>query len=417
MTTQDPVRVLSLDVENVKRVQAVSIYPAATGLTVLGGDNRQGKSSILDAIMAALGGEKYTPTDAVHAGATKGAVTVRLSNGLVVTKTFTAKGAYLKVDDPSGKKGGQALVNELVSELALNLGKFTQANDETKAKTLLKIIGIDLAPFDERRRVLEAERLAVGRQRDKAKGHAESMPYNDAVGNTPQTPSEIMSELQDKLAHNAEQVRRRNNRDKIASELKRLQDIIAEAQTKVAILQNDLAIIAEPEPLADTKALQNRLAQIEDTNAEIRKNLEREKALAEAENYAEEYRALSKQIEDNEAERRAQLDGAIMPLEGLTVEAGALVYNGHAWDCMSGADQLRVATAIVRKLNPRCGFVLIDKIEQMDLATLREFGAWLETEGLQAITTRVSTGPECSVIIEDGRVAGKDEDTEEPSFA
>jgi hypothetical protein len=61
-----------------------------------------------------------------------------------------------------------------------------------------------------------------------------------------------------------------------------------------------------------------------------------------------------------------------------------------------------VATAIVRKLKPECGFVLIDKLEQMDKQTLEEFGAWLEREGLQAIATRVSTGEECAIIIEDG---------------
>ena len=37
--------------------------------------------------------------------------------------------------------------------------------------------------------------------------------------------------------------------------------------------------------------------------------------------------------------------------------------------------------------------------------TLNEFGRWLEAEGLQAIATRVSTGGECSIIIEDGYVA------------
>ena len=71
---------------------------------------------------------------------------------------------------------------------------------------------------------------------------------------------------------------------------------------------------------------------------------------------------------------------------------------------MSGSDQLRVATAIVRRLNPDCGFVLLDKLEQMDQATLAEFGRWLEDQGLQAIATRVSTGSECRIIIEDGRV-------------
>ena len=75
---------------------------------------------------------------------------------------------------------------------------------------------------------------------------------------------------------------------------------------------------------------------------------------------------------------------------------------------MSGSDQLRVATAIVRKLNPECGFVLLDKLEQMDLRTLTDFGSWLASEGLQAIATRVSTGGECQIIIEDGRVQGAD---------
>jgi len=69
---------------------------------------------------------------------------------------------------------------------------------------------------------------------------------------------------------------------------------------------------------------------------------------------------------------------------------------------MSGAEQMKVSTAIVRKLNPDCGFVLLDKLEQMDTDTLKEFGEWLEKEGLQAIATRVSTGEECSIIIEDG---------------
>lgn len=96
------------------------------------------------------------------------------------------------------------------------------------------------------------------------------------------------------------------------------------------------------------------------------------------------------------------LTNADLPLEGLSVDDGKLLYQGQEWDNMSGSQQLMVATAIVRKLKPECGFVLIDKLEQMDQITLEQFGAWLEQEGLQAIATRVSTGDECSVIIEDG---------------
>lgn len=46
----------------------------------------------------------------------------------------------------------------------------------------------------------------------------------------------------------------------------------------------------------------------------------------------------------------------------------------------------------------------MDKLEQMDVTTLNEFGQWLEKEGLQVIATRVSTGDECSIIIEDGTI-------------
>ena len=89
-------------------------------------------------------------------------------------------------------------------------------------------------------------------------------------------------------------------------------------------------------------------------------------------------------------------------MEGLSVSDNELTYNGFTWGDMSSSEQLRVATAIVRKLNPECGFVLIDKLEQMDIDTMNEFGKWLENEGLQAIATRVSTGDECSLIISDG---------------
>ena len=50
--------------------------------------------------------------------------------------------------------------------------------------------------------------------------------------------------------------------------------------------------------------------------------------------------------------------------------------------------------------------MLMDRLEQMDLKTLQEFGDWLEREGLQVIATRVSTAGECSIIIEDGYVVG-----------
>ena len=114
---------------------------------------------------------------------------------------------------------------------------------------------------------------------------------------------------------------------------------------------------------------------------------------------------MSSKLEEVRNQRLQLLQSAKLPLPALSVDEGELTYGGKKWDCMSGSDQLRVGVAIVRKLRPECQFVVLDKTEQMDLQTLQEFGQWLEAEGLQVIATRVSTGEECSIIIEDGLVA------------
>ena len=131
------------------------------------------------------------------------------------------------------------------------------------------------------------------------------------------------------------------------------------------------------------------------------------RAEAEAQEYDAQYRDLTGRIKTLRLRRRELLQSAPLPLEGLPVEQGELTYHGCRWDCMSGAEQLRAATAIVRAAKPQCGFVLIDKLEQMDLKTMQEFGQWLKSQNLQAIATRVSRGSECTIIIEDGQVAGQ----------
>ena len=153
-----------------------------------------------------------------------------------------------------------------------------------------------------------------------------------------------------------------------------------------------------------TDELEKNLAEIEEVNRKVRANLDKEKAEEEAKGYKVQYDNLSLQIDEVRKQKYDLLNNADLPLPELSIDDNELTYKGKKWDSMSGSDQLRVSTAIVRKLNPDCGFVLLDKLEQMDLKTLTEFNAWLEQEGLQAIATRVSTGDECSVIIEDGHV-------------
>lgn len=402
------VKINNLEIENVKRVRAVKLQPSENGLTIIGGDNGQGKTSVLDAIAWALGGDKFKPSTPEREGSVVPPfLHVELSNGLVVERKGDK--SSLKVIDKNGNKGGQQLLNEFVEALALNLPKFMQATARDKADTLLKIIGVgdQLYALEAEEQRLYNTRTGIGQIADQKAKYAKEMPIYTGIPKEPVSASELIRQQQNILARNGENQRKRDNVAYYEQALVNAERAYEDAKKILEQAKADAeAARKSAEDLHDesTAELEANIADIDQLNAKIRANLDRERAEIEADGYKKQYEDLTAQIEKIRQDKRDLLNGAELPLEGLSVERGELTYNGFKWDNMSGSEQLKVATAIVRKLNPECGFVLMDKLEQMDAKTLSEFGAWLEQEGLQVIATRVSTGGECSIIIEDGYI-------------
>lgn len=408
------VKITSFEAENVKRVKAVTIIPAADGLTVIGGRNAQGKTSVLDAIAWALGGDKFRPGHPQRDGSVlPPRLRVLLSNGLVVERR--GKNSELYITDPSGRKAGQTLLNSFVEQLALDLPKFMAASGREKAQTLLRIIGLgeQVEELERRGKTLYNERLALGRIADQKAKFAKEMTFYPNVPEEPLSAAELIAQQQDILVRNGENQRKRQRRDELKRTLDTAEAQLAELTRRCEQLREDYRIAStDAADLLDqsTAELEENIRTIEQTNAKVRANLDKARAEADAQKLADEYAALTAQIEDVQREKLALLNGADMPLPGLSVTDGELTYNGQPWDCMSSSEQLIAATSIVRRLNPECGFVLLDRLEAMDTDTLAAFGRWLEGEGLQAIATRVSTGGECQIIIEDGEVAGAEAD-------
>ena len=409
------VKINKLEIENVKRVKAVTIEPTSNGLTILGGNNNQGKTSVLDAIAWALGGNKYKPSKPARDGSMNPpTLRLELSNGLIVERK--GKNSDLKVTDPSGQKAGQQLLDSFVEELALNLPKFIESSAKDKANTLLQIIGVGekLWELDRKEARLYNERRTIGQIADQKKKYAAEQPQYPEAPNELVSIADLIHEQQEILARNGENAKKRQNRENIVNSLhlsetrlKQLKEQLAQEEaTHESLMSDYIAANKSIEDLVDesTDEIESSIANIEEINRKVRANLDKEKAEEDAKQYSSQYDQLTKEIQDVRDERTSLLDSADLPLPGLSVEDGELVFEGQKWDNMSGSQQLRVATAIVRKLKPECGFVLLDKLEQMDIPTLTEFGKWLESEGLQAIATRVSSGEECQIIIEDGYV-------------
>ena len=416
------VTITALEAENVKRIKAVALTPAPTGLTLVGGNNNQGKTSVLDALAWALGGERFRPTAAQRDGAVAPAhLKVTLSNGVIVERK--GKNASLTVTDPTGRRSGQQLLNAFVEPLALDLPRFMDASDKEKADILLRIIGIgaELHTRDLEIKGLYDKRTFTGQLAAQKKHFAEEMISYPEAPDEPVSASELIRQQQDILARNGENQRLRAQYAELEQQVQQCVDELKRTRERIATLQQ----LADELDAKHTKLFNQRetarktvsqlqdestaeleasIRDIEETNRKVRANLEKSRAEDEAAQYASEYDRLTESIQQKRAERMALLNGADLPLPGLSVEDGVLTYKGKHWRDISGSDQLRVAAAIVRRLNPDCGFVLLDKLEQMDMTTLQEFSAWLEAEGLQAIATRVSTGSECQIIIEDGMV-------------
>jgi DNA repair exonuclease SbcCD ATPase subunit len=419
------VKINKLEIENVKRVKAVKIEPSQNGLTIVGGNNNQGKTSVLDAIAWALGGNKYKPSKAEREGsAIPPRLHIVMNNGLIVERS--GKNSSLKVIDPNGEKGGQQLLNDFVEELAINLPKFMESTNKEKAKILLRIIGVgdQLYQLEQKEQEIYNQRHTIGQIADQKGKYAKEQPYFPDSPKQLVDVSELIKQQQTILAKNGENARKRQRVKEIQGQfelenqqIKQLQEQLAQLQAKHAKTEADLQVAQKDTSILhdeSTAELEANLSHIDEINRKVRANLDKDKAEDDAKQYANQYDKLTEQINQVRKDKAALLNNAKLPLPGLSVEDGELTYNGQKWDNMSGSDQLKVSTAIVRQLKPDCGFVLLDKLEQMDLNTLNQFGDWLKEQDLQAIATRVSTGGECSIVIEDGYVKGQEQTVEQP---
>ena len=217
------VKINKLEIENVKRIKAVQLEPKAEGLTIIGGRNNQGKTSVIDAIAWALGGERFRPSAAQREGAlTPPDLHIELSNGLIVERK--GKNSELKVTDKNGRRGGQQLLNEFVEQLALDLPRFMQAGSREKANTLLQIIGVgeQLAALEGREQDLYNRRHAIGQIASQKAKFAEEMPFDAGAPAELVSITELIQQQQEILAKNGENRRKREQAASYQAEAERL---------------------------------------------------------------------------------------------------------------------------------------------------------------------------------------------------
>lgn len=176
-------QIVKLTTKNFKALRLLEIDDAGSVVT-LSGDNGSGKSSVLQAIGAALGGKAYQPERPVHGDADRGEVSILLDDGTKIGLTVRPDGTRsLTLIGPDGIKIGepQKWLDRQLGALAFDPLAFAQQKPKDQAEQLRKVIGLDLTEIDRQIAALEVERLSLGRDKDQADGAAKRLPrYADA---------------------------------------------------------------------------------------------------------------------------------------------------------------------------------------------------------------------------------------------
>lgn len=200
-------RIIGLEVDNIKRIKAVQVTDPKGTVQIVAGRNRQGKSSLLDAIWLALGGGTAAKSidEPVRSGQKKASVTVTVGDEdapqFTVERRWTAKGTSLKVTAADGQRydSPQALLNELVGQLTFDPVRFVESDAKVQRQTLLDTLGLTakVARLNEQRAEVFQERTAVNRA-VKELG-AEVKGYNGLPATLPEDTGETTDQLLDSL--------------------------------------------------------------------------------------------------------------------------------------------------------------------------------------------------------------------------
>lgn len=407
-------KIVELRADNFKRLRAVEIRPGA-GVQVISGRNAQGKSSVLDAVWAALGGKSASPDRPIRDGEKTARVTVDLGD-YIVTRRWTADDkSTLVVESKDGAqyKSPQAMLDGLLGGLSFDPLAFMRSPSAKQAETLRQIAGVDTRALDSRRDEAYSSRTEAARVLKAQQANLGAMPEVEA----PEHPVHVAS-LMDAIQNAEAELRRR---DAVRARAKHLESEVDTIMAQIADLQakaeakNDERrrgdeTVAAFNPPPDVAALREQVRNADEVNQRVRAKSDRAAQIGLVAKSADAVQKLNAEIDLVDAQRTSLLSVAKFPVPGLSVDGDSPTYKGLPLAQASGAEQLRVSLAIASALNAKLRVALVRDGSLLDEDGLATVATWAEEQGLQVLLERVAKkGETVGIVIEDGAVSAIEE--------
>jgi len=462
MEQEKPLKIIRLVAENVKKLRAIQITPEGH-IVQISGPNAAGKTSVLDSIWYALGGGNSLPEEPIRKGAARGEIHLDLGE-MIVTRTFTHKGSYLKLVNKDGLewKSPQKVLDKLIGKLSFDPLAFTRLDETKQREKLLSIITIPLSyerlhqlsgisvsadtadPINAMNTVYKTifdERSERNRNIKRLESAIATLEIPKGMEDLqPVSAVEILAERQKLVDENAKNAEIRKAFAEQEENVRALQeqkgDLEAQKQELLRRLTeieasmaatDDLISAANDQLLEAANSVSNlqerdlteidaRIAKLDESNRianEVTKKRDLEIELNQENTQAIDCTHKLEAVLRYKSELMEQTN---FPVKGLDFRAGKIVYNGVPLSQASAAEKLRVGMGIAMALNPKLRVIRIEDGSLLDrqswivieeMAREGDYQVWIET---------VADEPGQGIYIYDGQIgAGQSPDAPQPA--
>lgn len=406
--------------ENFMRLKAAQFHPTGNVFTI-SGKNGSGKSSILKAIFAALGGKGALPDDPVRHGEERARIQLDLGELIVTLKITPDAETTLTVTAADGARypSPQKMLDSLRGALTFDPLQFSRMKPKEQRDTLAQLVGLDamLRDLAVSHQVDFDNRTVINRSLKASEARLNAMPIEaPAVAVDVQA---VMAELREAEAHNrrVETMERELEAKEghsaqlgqQASEWRAQADELlqraARAISQAEQLDAEVAagVAGLPEPIV-TAVLHQQIEDAQAINDRVRRNVAREELAGEVSVLRDQSNELTQRMESREQEKAAVIGAAAFPIPGLGLTDDGVTLQGVPFDQASQAEKIRTSAAIGFALNPKLRIMCIEDASLLDDDSLAELEALAEAKDFQVLLERVGEVKGVGIVMREGEI-------------